>query len=412
MEKYKIGIFIDAFYPMIDGVITVVDNIAKSLIDKLDVTVFTISPYGKQKDTINHPYKVVRCKSFPLPNLDYDIPMPNFDKQFKRELKLQNLDLVYCHSPVYMASQAIKYAKKHKIPVLAHLHSQYKRDIYRATHSKLLTNIVLKIFLKNFNKCDCAIAVNEFTANLFKNEYHLKVPIKIIYNATDMLPVEDKKSAFNLINERYSLKPEEKVLLYVGRINKLKNIDLILESLQILIQKMSNVKLLLVGNGNDEDYFRKKIQDLKIENNVIFAGKITDRKLLQCIYSRADLFLFPSHYDTDGLVKIEAASQGTPTVFVENTGASSSIKDNLTGFIAKNDKFSYSNKIFEVLQNKDLYDKASKNIQTMLYRTWQDSASEIYDIIVKMIESNKQTKLINSIEKLKKDDKLKENKNG
>ena len=391
MDKIKVGIFIDAFFPMMDGVINVVDNLAKILKDKLDITIFTIKPRGKV-DTIEHPYKVVRCKSMALPGLDYDMPLPSFDRKFKKTLKDSTLDLVYCHSPVYMASQAIKYAKKHNVPVLAHLHSQFKQDIYRAVRLKGLTNIILKVFLKNFNKADKAIAVNEFTKELFENEYHLKTPITVVYNATDMLPLENQSKAIDFVNEKYKFGADEKILLFVGRINKLKNIDLILDSASVLTKSFNNFKLLLVGSGGDEDYFKKKTSDLKLEDKVIFAGKVTDRDELRAIYLRADLFLFPSRYDTDGLVKLEAASQGTPTVFIENTGAVSSIKDNITGFVAKDDKFSFAKKIEEALTDKELYNYVCQNVKNKLYRTWQDSAQEIYEIILKMVKENRADK--------------------
>ncbi len=392
MNKYKVGIFLDTFYPMVDGVITVVDNLARKLNDRLDITVFTIKPSGKAVDTINHPYKVVRCKACPIMSLDYDLPMPSFDRKFKKELKNSQLDLVYCHSPAFMAGAGIKYAKKHHKPALCHLHSQYRRDIYNATHSKLLTKIFLKIFLKNFNKCNAAIAVNEYTRDLFKNDYKLRTPITVVHNATDMLPVSNDEQANSIINKKFNLTPEEKILLYVGRLNKLKNIDFTLEALNILKNNFQNFKMLIVGTGNDEEHFKKKVNELGLNNYVIFTGKIADKELLKSIYARSDLFLFPSKYDTDGLVKIEAASQGTPTVFIENTGAAAGIIDNETGYISKDDKTLFAKRILEALSDKELYKKISDNVRTELYRTWEKSAEEIYEIIVKMIEENKKNK--------------------
>lgn len=392
MDKYKIGIFIDAFYPMVDGVITVVDNLARTLKDRLDITVFTVKMSGEAEDTIEHPYKVVRSKSRPLGSLDYDLPMPFFDKNFKKELKNSKLDLVYCHSPTYMAGAGLKYAKKHHIPSLCHLHSQYKYDIYKVAHSKLITKIVLKSFLKNFNKCDYAIAVNEYTRALFKNEYKLKPSITVVQNATDMTPVLDTEKACRIVNEKFGFSPDEKIFLYVGRLNKLKNIDFILESLQILKNDFQNFKFLIVGCGNDEEHFKEKTKELGLDDYVVFAGKIIDKELLKNIYARSDLFLFPSKYDTDGLVKFEAASQGTPTVLLENTGAASAIVNNETGYISKDDKNMYAKRILDALTDKELYSKISANARTKLYRTWENSADEIYNIIVSMIEQNKKAK--------------------
>ena len=83
----KIGFFVDVFYPMIDGVIKVVDNYATLLAEKgEDVTVFC--PNGKEKfDDSKFPYKVVRCESLYIEKYDYVVPMPSFDAKFLSELR-------------------------------------------------------------------------------------------------------------------------------------------------------------------------------------------------------------------------------------------------------------------------------------------------------------------------------------
>lgn len=390
MQKLKIGLFIDTFFPMVDGVVNVLDNQAKLLSKWFDITVFTVKPADKnKKDTIEHPYKVVRCKSSSIFFLDYDLPRPSSDKEFKKILDESNLDLVYIHSPMYVGKAGVKYAKKKGIPIICHLHSQFKKDFYRATHSRLLTKMLLANIMKTFNQSDVAVAVNEFTRDLFTKEYKLKAPVKVVYNATDMTKIENIDKAKEDINKEYNLKPDEKVFLYVGRINKLKGLDLVLDSLAILKEKYTNFKYLIVGGGGDLDYFKNKVTKLKLTDNVIFVGKVMDREKLKAIYARANLFLFPSHYDTDGLVKFEAASQNTPTVFVENTGAASSIIDNETGFIAKNNAQSFADKIYSVVTNKKLYNHVSEKVYTDLYRTWEDSAKEIKDLILSTIKEKR-----------------------
>ena len=366
---------------MIDGVINVVDNHAKALSDKLDITVFTLRPCGKRQDTIAHPYKVVRCKSMPVFFLDYDLPLPSLDRKFKKALKESKLDLVYFHSPMTVAKAGIKYAKKHNIPIVSHMHSQFKKDYYRATRSKLLTKLLLRGTMKVFNQSDCAVAVNEFTEELFVKEYGLKAPTRVIYNATDMLPIKDEEKAKKEINEKFNLSENEKVFCYVGRINKLKNIDMIIDSVLKLKEKSLNFKLLLVGDGGDREYFENKVKKLDLQDKVIFAGRISDKDILKSIYLRSDLFVFPSEYDTDGLVRYEAASQGTPSVVLEGTGAASGIKDFETGFVSKNDVTAFADKILEAIEDEDRYKVVCKNVRTKFYRTWQDSADEVYKLI-------------------------------
>ena len=392
MAKLKVGLFIDTFFPMVDGVIMVVDNYARRLSKDFDVTVF--APVGRKPfDDSTLPYKVVRCKSkFPIFFLDYDLPLPNKDKEFKKQLNESNLDIVYIHSPFSIGKAGVKYAKKNGIPVVCHLHSQFKKDFYKSTHSKTLTSILLKNIISVFNKCDYAIAVNEFTKSLFINEYKLKIPTTTIYNATEMSPVKDTQKAIKFANNNYNLSKDEKIFLYVGRINKLKNIEISFKALAILKEKFNNFKFLLVGDGCDIEYYKSKTKKLKLTQNVIFTGKILDKEILKALYIRADLFLFPSKYDTEGLVKLEAASQKTPTICLENTGASSSIIDNETGFISKDDPKAFADKIYMAITDEKLYDHVSEKVFTDLYRTWEQSSKEMQDFIIKVIEEKRERK--------------------
>ena len=170
-KRLKIGLFIDTFFPMVDGVIMVVDNYARRLQKNCDVTVF--APIGRSSfDDSTLPYKVVRCKSkFPLCFLDYDLPLPKIDKEFKKAIEDSKLDLVHIHSPFSIGKMGVQYAKKHNIPVVATMHSQFKKDFKKAVKLNCLTNLMLKKVMKVFNNCDECWAVNSEVARIFHQDY-------------------------------------------------------------------------------------------------------------------------------------------------------------------------------------------------------------------------------------------------
>ena len=139
-------------------------------------------------------------------------------------------------------------------------------------------------------------------------------------------------------------------------------------------------------------YYKNLVKKLDLTQNVIFTGKIFDKELLKALYARADLFLFPSKYDTDGLVKFEAAAQKTPTVFLENTGAASSILDNETGFISKDNPKDFAERIYTAITNENLYHHVSEKVFSELYRTWEDSAEEVRDLIFELLNKKRSEK--------------------
>lgn len=385
-KKLSIGIFCDAFFPMTDGVIMVVDNYARRLSKYADVIVF-VPKSNKPHDDSIYPYKVVRCNSIKIPFLDYSLPLPKFSRKFLKELKKYKLDIVHIHSPFSLGMTGIKYAQKYNIPCVATMHSQFKQDILRVVKSNSLATHLLKYIIKTFNKCDECWAVNEEVANIFYKDYGYKCLPRVMNNATEMTPVTDEKKAIKYINKKYNIKRNEKVFLFVGRINILKNILFIANSLKAVKQKRPKLKfkMLYVGTGQDEDKLKSYIKQLNLEHEIIMCGKITNREELAYHYKRADLFLFPSTYDASSIVQIEAASQSTPGIFLKDTATAGTVTDNINGFLSDYTVGAYSDKIIEVLENKSLYEKVSKNSYIDLYKNWDDTIKEVYQLYLELI---------------------------
>lgn len=390
-KKLTIGIFNDSFFPMTDGVCMVVDNYARRLVKYANVIVFVPNYFGSNFDDSVFPYKVVRCSSLKTFFLDYTLPIPKLDLKFKKELEKYELDIVHIHSPFTLGEAGLKYAKKHNIPCIATMHSQFKQDFQKAVKNDKFATVLNNRLIKIFNKCDECWAVNKEVARIFYEDYHYKCLPRVMNNATEMTPVANIKKAHEYINNKYKIKDSEIVFLFVGRINTLKNIFFIVDSLKILKDKKPKLKwkMLFVGSGQDEGKLKEKIKELNLEKEVLMCGKVTNREELSYYYSRADLMLFPSIYDASSIVQIEAASQKTPTVFLENTATSSTVTNNVNGFISKNTINDYTNKIIEILENKKLYKEVAENAYRDLYKNWDDTVEEAYHLYQEMINEKR-----------------------
>lgn len=388
-DRITVGLFNDSFFPMTDGVISVVDNYARNLIKYADVIVFAPKYHGKEIYDSHLPYKVVRCKSIKVPFLDYEIPLPFFDRKYKKELNNCKLDIVHIHSPFTIGKTGVKYAKKKNIPSIATMHSQFKQDIYKVVKNEFLSRKINGFLIRLFNKCDECYAVNKKLAYIFHEDYGYETIPKVLENATEFKPLEDIKK--EIINKKHNIKNDEKVFLFVGRLNTLKNILFIVDALKILKEKQPNLKfkMLFVGTGNDKDKLVKKIEENKLSNEVMLCGKVTNREELACYFARADLFLFPSKYDSSSIVQIEAASQKTPTLFLKDTVTSSSVIDGVNGFLANDSCLDYANTIIDIITNDKLLKKVSLNAFNDLYVTWDDKIKEVYDIYIKMVNKTK-----------------------
>ena len=390
MEKKKItiGLFTDSFLPMMDGVAIVVDNYAKRLSKYAKVIVFAPRYLNMQIDDTKFNYDVVRCRSIKVPFIDYSLPMPKMDTNFNKILKKYHLDIVHIHSPFTIGEAGIRYAKKHHIPVIGTMHSQFRQDFIRAVKNEKVANTLNMQLIKVFNKCDECWAVNKEVARIFYEDYGYKTLPKVMNNATEMLPVDNYQEAYHYIDKKEHLEGKI-VFIFVGRLNNLKNIFFIVDALKIVKEKEPNLdfKMLFVGTGQDEEELRKRIKRNNLEEDITLCGKITDRVLLSKYYVRADLFLFPSLYDASSIVQIEAASQKTPVLFLKGAATTSTVIDNVNGFIEENDVSLYADRIIKIVKDKKLLSEVSENAYRDLYKNWDDKIKEVYENYLKFLKN-------------------------
>ena len=379
MEKLNIGLFIDTWFPMVDGVINVVDNYAKRLCKFANVTVF--APNVGEFDRSKFPYKIVSCKSTKFLGLDYRLPLPKLDKHFKKEIKAANLDIIHIHSPFSIGKMAANFGNKNKIPVVATFHSQFKQDFMRATKSKLITKLLLKIITKVFNRSNLLLTMNPKCAEIIKG-YGYKGKIKLLPNGTDLNSETELSKQINEIKEKYEISDDQVVLITIGRLVKLKNIDLVIDSCKILKEQGFNFKLLIIGGGQDEKYFKRKVKENKLSGEVKFVGRVYDATIKSAFFSLANLNVFPSFYDTDGIVKIEAAAFETPTLFAKGSVASSSCKDNVNGYISEAKPNSFAKKITEIFDDNN-YFAVCKQAKNDLYLSWDGVVEKLLNIYLK-----------------------------
>ena len=147
--------------------------------------------------------------------------------------------------------------------------------------------------------------------------------------------------------------------------------------------------MLYIGGGKDINTLKNKVHQLGLDDNIIIAGRLEDRNDLVHAYTRADLFLFPSLYDANSLVQIEAASQKTPTLFIREAITSTTVEEDVSGFMAEGTTDAYANKIIEIITNEDYLQKVSEGAYTHLYKSWSDVVAIAKEEYIRLINQNK-----------------------
>lgn len=386
--KLTVAIFTDAFFPNLDGVVMVVDNLAKRLKDKCNVVVFAPKDNGL---TVKRDYLVVGVKSYYFKKYGYYAALfQAFDFKFKNLLRSLRIDVIHAHSPFFLGAKAKKLHKKRNIPFIMSFHSQYKKDIYRSTGSKLLTKIVLAKLMSVFNGADETWTMHNKSAATLK-EYGYKGKIALMPNATDYVYPENAEEIINKTRENYGIK-DEYVFLFVGRLVLQKNILFIIDVLAALRDKGLKFKMFFVGDGNDRAALEKKIKDLNLESQVSLIGNVADKEIIKGFYLTADLVLFPSKYDVSSIIQLEAAAMKTPCAFVKDSVTSFTVKDKVNGLILPEDVEEFARGVYDFVTDEDYKRNISENAHRDLYVTWDEIVDKSLSAYKTIVEEYKERK--------------------
>ena len=371
--KRTVAFFIDTYFPLVDGVVSVLHNYATHLKDKLNVIV--CAPCFKHEQQ-EQDYLVISCNSHYVKFLNYAYGTPGSDRRFIKLLDRAKIDLVHLHSPFMLGAFGLRLAQKRNIPVIATFHSQYKRDFLRYSKSEAIANMLLANVMRVFRQVDCVYTMHEFSKNTLLS-YGYTGEIRFLPNATNETYPDDPAPFVARVNREYGLADKTNVLLFVGRITRVKNIFFILDVLKILSERDFPFHMIFVGGGPDETELRQTAEEYGITDSITFTGNLSDRDLLKGFYLRSDLFLFPSPYDVSSIVQIEAASQKLCGLFLRGSVTSCTVAENETGFLCEEDADAFARKIVQIFSDPQDLERVSQNAYEKLYINWETLSEKI-----------------------------------
>ena len=302
-------------------------EISKKLIERgHEVTVYTTDGFKWRIDVEkNKPVDVDGIKTYYFRNLSsyltrkMNLPIPYYLPIVARRT-LRDFDMIHIHEyRTVLAIVVHHYAKKYGIPYIL----QPRGSIPRASKSKqkkLFDALFGRAIIKDASKI---IASSKLESDQYWDVFPDLEGEKIVHipNGIDLETYQNlpKKGEFR---KKYSIAEDEKVILFLGRIHKIKGIDILIEAFSKLKEELQGVKLVIAGPDDGYlDRLKLMVDKLSIEDDVIFPGPLYEKEKSEA-YVDADVFVLPSKYESFGNVVLEAMAHNTPVIVTNSCGIS------------------------------------------------------------------------------------------
>ena len=360
----RIVMFSDAYWPRVNGVTVSVDSYSKALMKEGHEVLIICSSYPdglntpssflESQNTADGP-KIVRVPSMPafVTKEDRIAKLSKWHWVFK-QVDSFNPDIIHINTEFVIAEIGFLYARAHNLPAIYTFHTMW--EDYGPNYFPMFPSFMVKFFIRGVLKI------------ILYRSYRVIVPTPQIEEVvrkykprvqTFLLPTGIEVELFDRckyesevfraeMDKRYPLLSGKRILLFAGRIVKEKNLGFLINILPDILARHPDAALVFAGSGPDLDYYKDEVQKAGLKENCVFTGYV-ERHDLALIYSIAEVFLFPSLTDTQGLVTLESMLSGTPVVAIGALGTLMVMGGDNGGFMVKNDAGEFIKRVLELL---------------------------------------------------------------
>ncbi len=382
----------DSFPPVIDGVVNVMMNYADYLMKDHDAKIIVGTPKYPDTDYAVYPYPVV-----PYPSLNtagstngYRTGNP-FAERSVSALADFAPELIHSHCPASSTVIARLLRDRTDAPIIFTYHTKYDIDIERFMKAKLAAQETIKAMVSNIEACDDVWVVSRGAGESLK-ALGFQGDYRVVNNGVDFAKGRVDAETVARVTAKADLPAGVPVFLFVGRMMTYKNIPLILDALKLLDEQGQDFRMLFIGKGPDQPMLEEKARDLGLMGGsgapakCLFLGPVYDRNELRAWNTRADLFLFPSTFDTNGLVVREAAACGLASVLIAGSCAAEGITDGRNGFIIEETPEAMAALLAEACRDLSHLHDVGQHAMDEIYLSWETCVSDAYDRYGEILE--------------------------
>ncbi len=338
----------DVYFPRVNGVSTSIRTFRADLAAAGVESILVAPEYpGASPDT--EPGIVrVPSGSVPLDPEDRRFHSRALARTLNAELA-ERVDLVHIHTPFVAHYAAVRFARRHGLPLVATYHTFFEDYLHH--YVPILPRAIGRFLARRFtlSQCDDVAALIAPSAPMRDAllAYGVQTPIEVLPTG---LPADSfRRGDGARFRERFGIEPGRPIVLYVGRVAHEKNIDFLLHMFVRLRERCPEALFVIAGEGPARVHLMSVVQDLQIEPAVRFIGYLERNSELPDCYAAGDAFVFASRTETQGLVLLEAMAQSTPVVSTAELGTRSILTPGCGAFVVPEDEAVFADAVAQAL---------------------------------------------------------------
>lgn len=349
-KPLKVAMFTNNYLPFIGGVPISIERLRQGLLALKDQVLIVAPSYRKRRDKEQ---QVVRTPSLFSFGDNSEFRFANiFSGYVRRQVKRFKPDIIHSHHPFWIGSLGVYMARRLRIPVVYTYHTRLEHYAHFVfLPGSLFRNIIAHFLVRRFaNKCDSVVVPTHSTEEYLRM-IGVKTSIYVQPTGIEFERFQQRDEAtIRKLREQQKL-TDEPVFVSVSRLSNEKNIDFMLEALATFKQRSNQpFKFLMIGDGHQRQRLQQKVAELGLADSVRFVGAVPPQEMASW-YQLADVFLFASQSETQGMVILEAMAAGLPVVAVRSSGIDDVVVDGVNGFKTPANQQSWLTKLEYLLDN-------------------------------------------------------------
>lgn len=374
----KIAMMTNNYKPFTGGVSISVERLTQALrAGGHQVTVFAPSYPGVPEETDVYRYPASR----PRKKEGFAVPIP-ISPSMERFFAEGNFDIIHVQHPVAAGNAALYLSRKYRVPMVFTYHTRYEQYLHNFTpygalqtcseHPGILRtpsrqvrnlceNNLVPSYIRYFSgHCSGIFAPTPAIAD-YLNAIGVRAPIHVLPTGLPARSFSPDPARVRRLREQF-LGNKTHLLLTTARLSREKNLDFLFRGLACLKAQIGDTfRLMLIGQGPEEAHLKKLAADLSLTDTILFLGQIPNDEIADYCKA-ADVFVFSSKSETQGIVLTEAMAAGKPVAAVRASGVCDIVRNGSNGFLTPEDELLWADAVADLLHGKQtgLYERLSR----------------------------------------------------